>query len=42
MKRRSPAIEDTIVEGVSRGITLRELCRDLKIGRTTVRGWMGN
>ena len=40
MKRRSPAIEDTIVDGISRGITLRELCRDLNIGRTTVHGWM--
>ena len=40
MKKRTPAIEDTIVDGISRGITLRELCRDLKIGRTTVHGWM--
>lgn len=40
MKRRSPAIENAIVEGISRGITLKELCRDLKIGYTTVWGWM--
>lgn len=40
MRRRTPAIEDTIIDGISRGITLRELCRDQKIRFSTVYRWM--
>ncbi len=40
MKKRSLAIEDAIIDGISRGITMKELCRDLKIAYATVYTWM--
>lgn len=37
---RTPALVDAIVDGISHGITLRELCRTHGIGKTTVYSWI--
>jgi hypothetical protein len=37
---RTPEIDSAIVEGISQGVTLAELCRRHDIGRRTVYDWM--
>lgn len=40
MTRRTPALETALIDGISKGITLGELCREHRLGRVTVLGWM--
>ena len=40
MTRRTPALETALIDGISKGITLGELCREHRLGRVTVHGWM--
>jgi hypothetical protein len=40
MTRRTPSIEQALIDGISKGITLNELCREHRITRRTVNYWM--
>lgn len=39
MTKRTAALEDAIIEGISRGTTLAELCRQNGLGVRTVHDW---
>ncbi|WCM27184.1 hypothetical protein NDN01_24910 [Sphingomonas sp. QA11] len=40
MTRRSASMEEKLLTGIAGGRTLRELCRALQVGRSTVYDWM--